>query len=571
MARRRKSEDEVSEDGITPPHKKSRIERRDENDGDTPLETPVKPRRGRPPGSGKKQQSLPDNVTTSGLKSLSISNGKPSTPHERRTLGDGDNATPVVQNADRSARRKSARKLLDRLVANEMSESSDIEEEDVLARKIWEADEEAASSDQAEDSAHADADTHAALTPSKGKSRARKKKSPTPPPNLPPHEQFFWQNRPGRVKTSNNTLSSLSLLSHEQYHNQMSAYEDPHTTSHRYLHSLHKRSFPQWRFELSQSFNICLYGYGSKRNLVTDFAEYLHRHAHAAPTILIVNGYTPSLTLRNLLTNLAPLVYGCPAASLPKLPSQPRDLLSTLFAHLTSNPKRVSSKIHIFINSLDAAPLRRGNTPSLLAQLAAHPDISILATCDTPNFPLLWDVPTRERYNFLFHDAATFLSYASIESSSAEVPDVVDTVNELLGRSGRTIKGKEGVGFVLRSLPENARNLYRILISEILAGMDSAGDNGGRADDDDDNNDDYDGEGRSGRGDIVDGIEYKTLYQKTVEEFVCSSEMGFRQLLKEFWDHDMIVSKRENAVGGEVLGVPWRREEMEAILEELLG
>ena len=119
-------------------------------------------------------------------------------------------------------------------------------------------------------------------------------------------------------------------------------------------------------------------------------------------------------------------------------------------------------------------------------------------------------------------------------------------MNELLGRSGRNVKGKEGVGFVLRSLPENARSLYRVLIAELLAAMDEEG-------------------GGEGGG----GMEYRVLYRKVVEEFICSNEMGFRQLLKEFYDHQMIVSKRDGS-GAEFLGVPWRREEMETILEDLV-
>ena len=101
---------------------------------------------------------------------------------------------------------------------------------------------------------------------------------------------------------------------------------------------------------------------------------------------------------------------------------------------------------------------------------------------------------------------------------------------------------------MLRSLPENARNLYRVLVAELLAAID-----------------DEDGEAR-GEG----GVDYKVLYQKVVEEFICSNEMGFRQLLKEFYDHKMIISNRD-VTGSELLGVPWRKEEMEAILEDLLG
>ena len=65
------------------------------------------------------------------------------------------------------------------------------------------------------------------------------------------------------------------------------------------------------------------------------------------------------------------------------------------------------------------------------------------------------------------------------------------------------------------------------------------------------------------------GIEYRTLYQKASEEFICSSDMNFRFLLKEFHDHQMITTRKD--VGGtEVLGVPLDRTEMESVLEELV-
>ena len=59
------------------------------------------------------------------------------------------------------------------------------------------------------------------------------------------------------------------------------------------------------------------------------------------------------------------------------------------------------------------------------------------------------------------------------------------------------------------------------------------------------------------------------LYQKATEEFVASSEMMFRTLLKEFHDHQMITS-RMDASGMEILGVPLSRDEMEGVLEDLV-
>ncbi|KAL9103507.1 MAG: hypothetical protein Q9163_001463 [Psora crenata] len=537
-----------------------------EVDGDiytqeNPTVTPTKPRRGRPPGSGNKRNNPIRNGILSNADTPTKPKGKVlfSTPlkpvHDGQVRYLSEAPLSAVQNADRSARKKSAKTLIDRTAANALSDENELGDEHLLAKKIWE-DDEASTSSALEDGAEDEfGGPSTPDIPSKRRPRARpKKKSPTPPRDLPPHEHYFWHNRPGRVKTSNNTLSGLSLLTHDQYHDQISSYADPHAEAFQTLYTIHARSFPQWRFELSQAFNICLYGYGSKRRLVTAFGKYLHAHLPQSPKILMVNGYTPTLTLRNVFTTLATLVYDCKPSDLPqRLGSQPRDILAVLLAHLTAHPPE--QPINVFINSLDAAPLRRSPTPSILGQLASHPSINMLATCDKPNFPLLWDTALRDQYNWLFHDTTTFESYGGVEVGS-----VIDEVNELLGRSGRAVKGKEGVGFVLRSLPENARNLYRVLIAEILAAVDNEGG---------DNDDRLGEEGKTGD---LGGVEYRTLYQKVVEEFICSSEMGFRQLLKEFYDHDMLVSKRDTgAGGGEVLRVPWRREECMDILEELMG
>ena len=55
-----------------------------------------------------------------------------------------------------------------------------------------------------------------------------------------------------------------------------------------------------------------------------------------------------------------------------------------------------------------------------------------------------------------------------------------------------------------------------------------------------------------------------------MEEFVCGDEVAFRSLLKEFHDHQMVTS-RKDAMGTEMLSVPFRREELEAILEDLMA
>ncbi|KAI9760194.1 MAG: hypothetical protein M4579_001809 [Chaenotheca gracillima] len=530
--------------------------------------TPTKRKRGRPPGSKNKAtlfRTIADGAHNEESPDPRIkARGLFATPEKRRVTFPDEETPPLVRNPDRSARRQSARALIERTMTGGLSDDEDQEEEDILAQRIWEEDE-ARHGDTADGSDREATKSSAPVTPIKrGPGRpkgSKRKRSPTPPQDLDYREQYFFQNRPGGVKTSSNTLSSLSLLTHEEYFSLIRNYIDSHDTERAYLEDLHSRSFDQWAFELSEGFNICLHGYGSKRHLVTEFARYLHNQSLPRHKIVIVNGHLSTFTIRDVLHTVANAALS--PDDIAKLSgSQPADLLTSLLALLSA--ARPAPQVTLCINSIDSPALRRPNTQTLLSRLAAHQSIRLLATASHPNFPLLWDSSLRTAYNFLFHDCTTF------RPPDASELDVVESVHELLGRSGRRVGGKEGVAFVLKSLPENARALYRVLVAEQLAGMLEQ----------EDNLEDEEGaeSGRRGLGNELDGsasagVEFRVLYQKATEEFICGSEMAFRTLLKEFHDHQMIASRRDVLGGtgaGETLYAPFSKEELEGILEELV-
>ncbi|KXG49959.1 Origin recognition complex, subunit 2 [Penicillium griseofulvum] len=459
-------------------------------------------------------------------------------------------ATPSrVKNADRSVRKKSARVLF------EQDEDAAWDGSERLAEEILQGDEPDTEKGQPlaesiEPEGGEEAPEKGVKQPKRRAGRpkgARNKRSPTPEGELPAHERYFFQNRAGPVKTSNATLNKVPLLTHEEYFEKLGQYEDPCKEEKEYLQSLHHRSFPQWAFEFDEGFNICLFGYGSKRKLVDEFAEWIYNHRLSAtmtPTIVMVNGYTPGISIRSIFATIVTAVMGDDAPS--KLGAQPTEVLELLQSALKSHKEPVT----VLINSIDAPPLRRAANQALLSRLAATPLIRLLVTADTPNFPVMWDISLRDQFNFVFHDCTTFLPF-SVEA------DVVEEVNALLGRKGRRVGGKDGVGFVLKSLPENARNLYRLLLTELITLLDD----GHQSDDE--------GATEGGKAGDDTGIEFRLLYQKATEEFVASSEMMFRTLLKEFHDHQMITS-RMDASGMEILGVPLSRDEMEGVLEDLV-
>ena len=470
------------------------------------------------------------------------------------------NSTPIrLRRADLSAQKKSVKSLLER------NEDEDWQNDDALALKILDD-----GADGPEQVESAEDDVEAALQttetegllpaeiPSKrGRGRpkgAKNKRSPTPEGDIPPEERYFFQNRSGPPQISSNTMATVKLLTHEEYFEQIRLHQEDHLPERAYLMKLHARSFPQWRFELEQGFNICLYGWGSKRSLSTRFAEWLYARAKLKPAIVIVNGYTPKLSIRNVLGTLASVVMGKHMP--PRLIGQPHEILDTIFAHLVEHPP--AAPMLMIINSVDAQPLRKGSTQHIFARIASHPCVQLVTTADTPTVALLWNSSLLDQFKYLFHDCTTCATY------DAEL-NVVDDVHELLGRKGRRIGGKEGVGFVLKSLPENARNLYRVLLSEILSVLSD-----GQDDMCEEDPEGQDSAPRKSGQDAEDvGIEYRSLYQKASEEFICSSDMNFRFLLKEFHDHQMITSSRD-ASGTEVLGVPLAMEEMEGVLEDLV-
>ncbi|EMC96987.1 hypothetical protein BAUCODRAFT_121515 [Baudoinia panamericana UAMH 10762] len=457
---------------------------------------------------------------------------------QNEDVADDEDATPRKIRNDRSARKKSQRTLQEPAGADDGSGNDDVEQDEEVAQRILEDDGGSEAEDDGDEIQLAEA-TPMADTPSKpGKLRGRPKgrrreRTPSPPPDLPPHELYFFQNRTGANKTSSNTLPSHVLLGHDDYSAQVVAYKDPHDADIKRLVQYHKRAFNQWMFELEEGFNLCFYGYGSKRALMVDFAEHVYAQTEGSkPKIVVVNGYTPGLTMKDVLTTFSDVVL----PKNEKLPAQPAAILEAILSRLNEEQQIVP--FILMVNSLDHANLRKPAAQAMFAQLAAHQSVSFLATCDTPNFPLLWDLGLARQFHFLYHDATTFQPYKAEN-------DVVEEVNALLGRSGRRLAGKDGVAYVLKSLPENARSLFRILVAEQLAMADIESNA------------------------TAEGVEYRALYHKAVEEFVCSSELNFRTLLKEFHDHQMIESRKDVA-GTERLIVPFRREELEAILDELV-
>ncbi|KAF8430058.1 origin recognition complex subunit 2-domain-containing protein [Tirmania nivea] len=516
-----------------------------------------------PSTPSRRKRNLPDQGTGTPQASLGKSIFK--TPSKQAVNSGKDDGDPwdtgIVRNADKSARRKGARIMIQKAMNGALSDDDDDEGENLLASKIYsqlglgeevEDDEEAQDVEDGLLDEEEGGNTQGSKSPRKKRTTKNRIQEKYEPPPLEGFESYFEQHRRG-AKTSNSTLAGLAQLDLGDYYRLLREYPLPHEDERAMLLDVHRENFGQWAFELSQGFNVMLYGYGSKRQLLMGFAAKVYSPKNH---IVVVNGYVPSVTTRDILNNIFATILGVEHRW--KLGSNPHDMLDKLIGLLDGeendknndedNDKDTSTRfpsdarITLIIHSLDGESLRADRHQSLLSRLASHPRVSLVASTDHIKAPLLWDSAKVSQFNFLWHDATTFQHYSSSEASVEEVL--------YMGGSGRA-GGTKGVKYVLASLPQNAKDLYRILVSHQLQSMEE------------------DGAGRAGEGGEMYGVEYKVLYQMGVEEFICSNDMAFRTLLKEFHDHQMVTSKKD-VQGTEVLWAPFRKEELESILEDIM-
>ena len=103
------------------------------------------------------------------------------------------------------------------------------------------------------------------------------------------------------------------------------------------------------------------------------------------------------------------------------------------------------------MHNIDGVNLRSSHVQQALSVLAAADRVHVVATVDHVNAPLLWDQEVAQRFNWVWHDATTYEPYLSEVTYEAPV----------MGMS-RDMAAR-GVGFVLRSLTPNHRDILGIL------------------------------------------------------------------------------------------------------------
>lgn len=142
------------------------------------------------------------------------------------------------------------------------------------------------------------------------------------------------------------------------------------------MHQDYQQSFAKWMFILNEGFSILLYGIGSKRNLLQAFC---HTMLGNRP-VLVVNGFFPSLTVKDIVDGIASDVLGLSVVS--RNLHEIVDAIEAELAHI--------HEMHIFlvIHNIDGAMLRNSKAQLTLSRLAKIDQIHLIASIDHINAPL---------------------------------------------------------------------------------------------------------------------------------------------------------------------------------------
>uniref|UniRef100_A0A8C1YAA2 Origin recognition complex subunit 2 n=1 Tax=Cyprinus carpio TaxID=7962 RepID=A0A8C1YAA2_CYPCA len=320
-------------------------------------------------------------------------------------------------------------------------------------------------------------------------------------------EEYFKAHSSSKVLTSDRTLQKLQTpkLDRETLLSLLDKNPPRFAEEIEQLNAKHEKNFNQWMLQLHMGFNILIYGLGSKKLLLEKFrTSMLSDFDH-----VVVNGFFPSMTLKSILNSLTCDVLGHEGTF-----RNPADQIDFIIRTLREDP---SNHVFLIIHNIDGPMLRGDRTQQALGQLAALPNMHLLASIDHINAPLIWDQAKMSMFNWLWYETTTYLPYT--EETSYENSLLVQQTGALALSS---------LTHVLRSLTPNARGIFRLLAEFQLENKDNP---------------------------AYTGLSFQDFYQRCRESFLVNSDITLRTQLTEFRDHKLIRNKK-GADGVEYLLIP---------------
>ncbi|XP_064941614.1 origin of replication complex subunit 2-like [Musa acuminata AAA Group] len=333
-------------------------------------------------------------------------------------------------------------------------------------------------------------------------------------------------------KKSARKLSDIDLVDEQVLRMAVSAIKPKHEKEIESLLKSYKDLYSKWLFELRCGFGLLMYGFGSKKILLEDFASTTLTDYG----VVVINGYLPSVNIKQVVITLAEVLSdqlkhkrknstGSKSRTQQPFSSQSiEDLLSFLNLQL---PDDNDCFICVVIHNIDGPSLRDSESQQYLARIASCSLVRMVASVDHVNAPLLWDKKmVHTQFNWCWYHVPTFAPY-KFEGSFFPL---------VLANCGNSQTTKTAL-VVLQSLTPNAQSVFKILAEYQLAHE-------------------------------KEGMPINALYTKCRERFLVSNQVTLNSHLTEFKDHELVKVGR-HADGQDCLHIPLPCEALGQLLQEL--
>lgn len=178
--------------------------------------------------------------------------------------------------------------------------------------------------------------------------------------------------------TSDHTLDRLKTprLPHEDLFRMLAAMKlsAEHERSVTSLNKQYEQFFDKWMFILNENFSILLFGLGSKRNLL----ELFHQKMLRKEMVVVVNGFFPGLTIKEILDSIANDILD--------MSTESRNIHETVDA-IDEEVTRTGIHVFLIVHNIDGVMLRNHNAQLCLSRLAKIRNVHLLASIDHINTP----------------------------------------------------------------------------------------------------------------------------------------------------------------------------------------
>lgn len=343
---------------------------------------------------------------------------------------------------------------------------------------------------------------------------------------------FLAKELGGAGKKSKHKLAEIDVVDEQELREAVANIEPKHKSEMAPLMNSYKSLYPDWAFQIRCGFGLLMYGFGSKKSLIEDFAST----SLTEFGVVVINGYLQPINLKQVLIALAEVLWDqlkdhkkAIAGNFGNKQSFNSQSIDDIITFL--NGPHVEGDdcfICVVIHNIDGPGLRDPDIQQYLARIAACNHIRVIASIDHVNAPLLWDKKmVHTLFNWWWHHVPTFSPYK-----------VEGMFHPLILAHGGSAQSVKTASIVLQSLTPNAQSVFKVLAQHQLAHPDE------------------------------EGMSVNTLYSTCREKFLVSSQLTLNSHLTEFKDHELVKTRRHSD-GQDCLYIPMTSEAIEKLVQEI--